>query len=66
MMHKGNDVTARGLDVTDINWVVQFDAPQDPASFMHHVGRAARAGRVGCSLLFLTKKEESCINLLHN
>jgi ATP-dependent RNA helicase DDX55/SPB4 len=60
------DVAARGLDVTDINWVVQFDAPQDPASFVHRVGRAARAGRVGCSLLFLTKKEESYINLLRN
>jgi ATP-dependent RNA helicase DDX55/SPB4 len=60
------DVAARGLDVTDVNWVVQFDAPQDPASFVHRVGRSARAGRVGCSLLFLMPKEDSYINLLRN
>ena len=60
------DVAARGLDVTDVNWVVQFDAPQDPASFVHRVGRSARAGRVGSSLLFLTSKEESYIDLLRN
>jgi ATP-dependent RNA helicase DDX55/SPB4 len=60
------DVAARGLDVTDVNWVVQFDAPQDPASFVHRVGRSARAGRVGNSLLFITEKEESYIDLLRN
>jgi ATP-dependent RNA helicase DDX55/SPB4 len=60
------DVAARGLDVTDVHWVVQFDAPQDPASFVHRVGRSARAGRVGCSLLFLMPKEASYINLLRN
>ena len=60
------DVAARGLDVTNVNWVVQFDGPQDPACFVHRVGRAARAGRVGCSLLFLTEKEESYVNFLRN
>lgn len=58
------DVAARGLDVSDVSWVVQYDAPQDPASFVHRVGRSARAGRVGSSLLFLTEKEEAYINLL--
>ena len=58
------DVAARGLDVTDVNWVIQFDAPQDPASFVHRVGRSARAGRVGSSLLFLSEKEEAYIDLL--
>lgn len=60
------DVAARGLDVSDVNWVVQFDAPQDPAFFVHRVGRSARAGRSGSSLLFLTRKEEPYIELLLN
>ena len=60
------DVAARGLDVTDVHWVVQFDAPQDPASYVHRVGRSARAGKIGSSLLFLTPKEESYIDLLQN
>jgi ATP-dependent RNA helicase DDX55/SPB4 len=58
------DVAARGLDVTDVQWVVQFDAPQDPAFYVHRVGRCARAGRTGASLLFLTRKEEAYIELL--
>ncbi len=60
------DVAARGLDVTDIDWVVQVDAPQDPSQFVHRVGRSARAGRQGSSLLFLTEKEESYVDLLSN
>jgi ATP-dependent RNA helicase DDX55/SPB4 len=60
------DIAARGLDVTDIDWVVQVDAPQDPSQFVHRVGRSARAGRQGSSLLLLTDKEESYIDLLSN
>lgn len=58
------DVAARGLDVTDVHWVVQFDAPQDPAFYVHRVGRSARAGKQGHSLLFLTRKEEAYVELL--
>jgi ATP-dependent RNA helicase DDX55/SPB4 len=58
------DVAARGLDVTDVNWVVQFDPPQDPSFFVHRVGRAARAGKLGASLLFLTRKEEPYVDFL--
>jgi ATP-dependent RNA helicase DDX55/SPB4 len=58
------DVAARGLDVSRINWVVQYDAPKDPSSFVHRVGRSARAGRTGSSLLLLTPKEEAYVDLL--
>lgn len=58
------DVGARGIDVSDVDWVIQFDAPQDPAFFVHRVGRSARAGRSGSSLIFLTHKEEAYIELL--
>lgn len=60
------DVAARGLDVADIDWVIQVDAPQDPSQFVHRVGRSARAGRKGSSLLFLTEKEEAYVDLLSN
>ena len=59
------DVAARGLDVSDIQWVVQMDAPQDPSFFIHRVGRCARANKIGQSLLFVTPKEESYIDFLH-
>jgi ATP-dependent RNA helicase DDX55/SPB4 len=58
------DVAARGLDVSDIQWVVQMDAPQDPSFFIHRVGRCARANKIGQSLLFVAPKEESYIDFL--
>jgi ATP-dependent RNA helicase DDX55/SPB4 len=58
------DVAARGLDVTDVHWVVQFDPPQDPSFYVHRVGRSARAGKTGASLLFLTRKEEPYVDFL--
>jgi ATP-dependent RNA helicase DDX55/SPB4 len=58
------DVAARGLDVPDIEWTIQFDAPTDPSQYIHRVGRSARAGRFGSSLIFLTPKEDSFIDFL--
>jgi len=58
------DLAARGLDFPDIDLVVQFDAPQDPASFVHRCGRTARSGREGAALVLLDPKEESYIDFL--
>jgi ATP-dependent RNA helicase DDX55/SPB4 len=58
------DVAARGLDVSNVDWVVQFDSPSDPAMFIHRAGRTARAGKSGQSLVFLTPKEEAYIDFL--
>ena len=41
------DVAARGIDVPDVYWIIQVDAPKDPNFFVHRVGRTARAGRRG-------------------
>ena len=58
------DVAARGLDVQDVSWTIQFDAPVDPSSYVHRVGRSARAGKIGNSLVFLTRKEEAYVDFL--
>ena len=58
------DVAARGLDIPGVDWVVQFDAPQDPAAFVHRVGRTARMGREGSALLFLSRHESSYVEFL--
>ena len=55
------DVAARGLDIPGVDWVVQFDAPQDPAAFVHRVGRTARMGREGAALLYLAPHEASFV-----
>ncbi|ODV83138.1 hypothetical protein CANARDRAFT_30229, partial [[Candida] arabinofermentans NRRL YB-2248] len=52
------DVVARGLDFPAIDWVIQLDCPEDVSTYIHRVGRCARFGRVGKSLLFLTPSEE--------
>lgn len=52
------DVAARGVDIPDVDWIVQLAAPKDPAFFVHRVGRTARAGRVGGALLFVTAEEQ--------
>jgi ATP-dependent RNA helicase DDX18/HAS1 len=51
------DVAARGLDIDDIDWSVQYDPPDDPKEYIHRAGRTARAGKVGKSLLFLLESE---------
>ena len=58
------DVAARGLDIPDVHWVLQYDAPQDPSSFVHRCGRTARMGRSGNAIIFLTPEEESYVNFL--
>ncbi|KAI8371620.1 P-loop containing nucleoside triphosphate hydrolase protein [Radiomyces spectabilis] len=51
------DVAARGLDIPAVDWIVQFDPPDDPRDYIHRVGRTARAGGRGKSLLFLLPSE---------
>jgi ATP-dependent RNA helicase DDX55/SPB4 len=58
------DLAARGIDIPSIDWIVQFDPPQNPDFFVHRVGRTARAGRSGKTLLFLLEHEESFIEFL--
>ncbi|CEI87408.1 Putative Dead box ATP-dependent rna helicase [Rhizopus microsporus] len=51
------DVAARGLDIPAVDWIIQFDPPDDPRDYIHRVGRTARAGGQGKSLLFLLPSE---------
>ena len=51
-------MAARGLDVPDVDFVIQYDPPQDPKVFSHRCGRTARAGRGGKAIVFLTTGRE--------
>ena len=59
------DVAARGLDVPNVDLVIQLDPPMDPKNFAHRCGRAGRAGRPGKAVVLLTKgREEEYVELL--
>lgn len=52
------DVAARGLDIPAVDWIVQYDPPDDPKEYIHRVGRTARgAGSSGHALLLLRPEE---------
>ncbi|CCG84402.1 protein of unknown function [Taphrina deformans PYCC 5710] len=52
------DLAARGLDVPDVDLVLQIDPPQDPSAFAHRCGRAGRAGRPGKAIVLLNRGRE--------
>lgn len=52
------DVAARGLDIPEVDWILQFDPPDDPRDYIHRVGRTARGNSgKGKSLMFLLPQE---------
>lgn len=51
------DVAARGLDITGVTHVYNYDIPQDPESYVHRIGRTGRAGKEGMSVTFVTPNE---------
>ncbi|MFY9344502.1 MAG: M1 family aminopeptidase, partial [Planctomycetota bacterium] len=51
------DIAARGIDVPDITHVINFDLPNIPESYVHRIGRTARAGRAGIAISFCDEGE---------
>ncbi len=51
------DVAARGLDISGVTHVYNYDIPQDPDSYVHRIGRTGRAGKNGVSVTFVTPNE---------
>ena len=49
---------ARGLDISDITHVINFEIPEVPEQYIHRIGRTGRADKDGVSVSFITKKEE--------
>jgi ATP-dependent RNA helicase DeaD len=58
------DVAARGLDVSGVTHVINFDLPQDPESYVHRIGRTGRAGKEGTAWSFVTPREMDHLHLI--
>ncbi len=55
------DVMARGLDISDISHVINFEIPEIPEQYIHRIGRTGRADKDGSAISFITLKEEPLI-----
>lgn len=60
------DIAARGLDVSRVSHVFNFDPPNDTESYIHRVGRTGRAGRSGEAIIFLAHAQRPKLRLIEN
>ncbi len=51
------DIVARGLDLTEVSHVINFDLPEEPENYIHRIGRTGRADKDGVALSFITEAE---------
>jgi len=53
------DIIARGMDITDVSHVINFDIPEVPGDYLHRIGRTGRADKEGIALSFINDAEEA-------
>ncbi|CAD6188416.1 unnamed protein product [Caenorhabditis auriculariae] len=58
------DVMARGIDISDIDWVIQFELPKLSSWFIHRAGRTARCGREGNALIIIGTEQLAYVNFV--
>ncbi len=60
------DVAARGLDISGVTHVYNYDIPQDPESYVHRIGRTGRAGKHGQSITFVAPNEMGYLKIIED
>ena len=60
------DIVSRGIDIDDIRLVINYDVPHDCEDYVHRIGRTARANHDGCSITFVSEKEQTQFKTIEN
>jgi ATP-dependent RNA helicase RhlE len=60
------DVAARGIDVDDINLIINYNLPEDPRNYIHRIGRTARAGKSGMAISFAVENDMRQLTNIEN
>ncbi len=60
------DLIARGIDITDITHVINFDLPDQPENYIHRIGRTGRADQNGIAITFIGKQDDAGIQEIEN
>ena len=55
------DVLARGIDIDEVDYVINYDVPEQPEDYIHRIGRTGRAGSAGFAVTFVTPETESAL-----
>ena len=58
------DVASRGLDISNLDFIVNYDVPQNYDDYIHRIGRTARAGKSGCSFTLVTSQDSYSFNTI--
>ena len=58
------DLIARGIDVTDVSHVINFDIPENAENYIHRIGRTGRADKNGLALTFVAEKDNSALKVI--
>lgn len=58
------DIVARGIDVTEVTHVINFDLPEVPENYIHRIGRTGRADKSGIAISFVTENEHEKLEMI--
>ncbi|HNY03079.1 MAG TPA: helicase-related protein, partial [Bacteroidales bacterium] len=59
------DVVSRGIDIESLSHVINYEIPQEPATYVHRIGRTGRAGAAGTALSFCSEEEKKYLADIH-